>query len=150
MDEKAWRRWKLGVLLDKRQKRHGREESLFFLECVEALGEGTRICSREESERLYAKLQKEYPFTSYGRIDWAQVPHQDVSVSDGDLGATGALEYWVLWSHGNDPVLRTSLRRLLERLDEVTAVSPDMWAYREDEEVWEWFHDGTCRRSRRK
>ncbi|AFH64107.1 CDI toxin immunity protein [Paenibacillus caseinilyticus] len=148
MNEKEARRWRLDLLLAKRRREAVKADSPLFLDCIQALGEGTRICSREESDRLYARLQGEYPFTSYGRIDWERVPHQALLQKDVQLSAvSGSKEYWILWSHGDAPVIRTSLRKLLEQLDEVTAVSPDVWAYREGEEVVEWAHDGSCRRS---
>lgn len=51
----------------------------------------------------------------------------------------------LLWSHGSDPVIKAKLNQIVKNLQDVTAVSPDLWVYREERQVIEIFHDGIVR-----
>ncbi|WP_425464152.1 hypothetical protein [Paenibacillus rhizophilus] len=51
-----------------------------------------------------------------------------------------------MWSHDFDPVLRAKMNRIIENINEATAISPDVWLYKENNYVIEILHNGLIRR----
>ena len=146
MDEKLKRKIRLERLLEKQKRKLKEDYSALFYECVESLGDGTIILSKEESKNIYERFQMEYPITFYGRIDWDSVRHRIITIDElPDLINDYSKEFNVLWSHGSNPIIKTNLNKLLKNFKDVYSVSPDVWIYSENEYVVEFFHDGIFR-----
>ena len=59
--------------------------SVVFKECIDALGNDVQILTCEESELIYDELQRLFPFTSWGRIDWKNVRNKSQISSVSEL-----------------------------------------------------------------
>ncbi|AIQ14302.1 CDI toxin immunity protein [Paenibacillus durus] len=148
MDAKS-RKVKLQLLLERQKlKAQKNKTSLFFDECIEALGEGTVIFSNEKTEEIYSAFQNEYQITFYGRIDWTKYEFEEIDLKTLETLYLMKDEIvYILWSHDFNPSIQVKINRILENINEVTAVSPDVWLYKENEYVIEIFHDGIIRRT---
>ena len=125
------RKEKLQNLLDTHKlKNQVKETSSLFNECIAELGEDTIIFSKEKSAEIYKAFENEFKITFYGRVEWSLYEYEEIDLYR--LRTTYANKdetYNILWSHGSDPVIQTSINKVLEHLDDVTAVSPDIWIY---------------------
>ncbi|WP_313642077.1 hypothetical protein [Paenibacillus sp.] len=122
--------------------------SSLFDECIQTLGKQTIIFSSEKSKEIYKDFSAEYKITFYGRIEWSNYDFIEITaevIENNKTYIDSSNEMYVLWSHGEDPVVQTTLESALENLSNITAVSPDVWFYRPNEFVIEIFHDGVIR-----
>lgn len=146
MDEKG-RKLKLQTLLERQKlKDQAKHTSLLFDECIAALGDGTIILSKEKTGELYKAFESEFNVTFFGRVEWSLYEYEEMDIDT--LKANFANEdkiLYLIWSHGSDPVIQVSVKKVLEHLDDVTAVSPDIWLYSENGCMIEIFHDGIIR-----
>lgn len=147
------RRARLRALLDRNElKRKLAGTSLLFDECIVSLGNDVVILSDEKSKEVYGSFEREFKITSYGRIDWNQCDeYEEISVNTfKSRFANQAESGYLLWSHGSDPVIMAGLSQVAGSLDEIMAVSPDVWIYQVNRQVIEIFHDGTIRVMKKK
>lgn len=141
---------KLKLLLERQMlKSKKNETSRLFNECIAALGEGTIILSNEKSLEIYNLFENEYTITSYGRVEWSKYEFDEFSTDMLRKLLFNSTEHcYLLWSHGFDPIIITDMNKIMAHYDDVTAVSPDVWLYRENEYVIELFHNGEIRKSK--
>ncbi|MFD2699560.1 hypothetical protein ACFSVM_03705 [Paenibacillus shunpengii] len=140
------RKLKLERRLEKQKRKSKEEYSVLFKECIASLSEGTIIYSQEQSNRIYNDLPEKYEFTTYGRVNMEVHVFEELTINDLLNHITKKEKCIVLWSHGNDPVIQVDLAEAINNLDEILAVSPDVWLYRVDEYVIEFLHDGVIRK----
>ncbi|MEK3662173.1 hypothetical protein NSQ29_21610 [Paenibacillus sp. FSL F4-0236] len=122
--------------------------SSLFDECIQTLGKQTLIFSSEKSKEIYKDFSAEYEITFYGRIEWSNYDFIEITaevIENNTRYIDRSNEMYVLWSHGENPVIQTTLESALKNLNNITAVSPDIWFYRPNEFVIEIFHDGVIR-----
>ncbi|WP_440961562.1 hypothetical protein ACN6KS_05855 [Paenibacillus nitricinens] len=108
----------------------------------------TIIFSSEKSKEIYKGFNTEYKITFYGRIEWSNYDFIELTaeiIENIKTYIDCSNEMYVLWSHSEDPVIQNTLESALKNLNDVTAVSPDVWLYRPNEFVIEIFHDGVIR-----
>ena len=94
------------------------------------LGNGTKTLSQEETTNIFDKMTNQFPITSWGRIDWGKVNHKKVSSLDQiskDVNVSD--EVFILWDEGSLPALKTTVKNVLQAIDDITAVSFDTWIY---------------------
>jgi hypothetical protein len=148
MDTKH-RKDRLQYLLQRQDKKNKRSiTSSLFDECIQTLGKQTIILSSEKSKEIYKDFSAEYKITFYGRIEWSNYGFIELTTEIIENIKTYidiSKEMFVLWSHSEDPVIQITLESALKNLNDVTAVSPDIWLYRPNEFVIEIFHDGVIR-----
>jgi hypothetical protein len=122
-----------------------------FEECIEALGEHAKVLRQDAAEGILDKFDKDFPLTSWGRIDWDKVNGKKiVSSSIEDIIPTiiGVKRNpsGVIYVIGSDPkisIIESKLDKILEFFDDVEAVSPNSWLYcPSDKWVVEIYHDG--------
>ncbi|PLR79591.1 hypothetical protein CVD25_22430 [Bacillus canaveralius] len=119
-------------------------------ECIEALGENVHILSETDREKVIRDFESSFPFTEWGRIEWENVTyHADVSTVDEIISFLNQNidEYsnviYVIWDEGTLPIIQSDLDKVLEVIDDVTAVSFDTWIFSPySGYVIEIFHDG--------
>ncbi|BCG60808.1 CDI toxin immunity protein [Paenibacillus sp. URB8-2] len=142
------RRNRLQYLLERQKSKNKKKMSnSLFEECLVALGDEVAIYSQQKTEEIYQKFEEEYPFTTYGRIDWKNKQYQEITIEDLNKNLTDLEERClIVWSHGEEPVIEAKLVEILKNIDDVTAVSPDVWIYKENDYVIELFHDGMIRK----
>ncbi|WP_146250204.1 hypothetical protein [Paenibacillus flagellatus] len=139
------KRFRLEKRLYKQRQSQKVEYSVLFRECVDALANGVIIFSHEQSSVIYDRFQAQYPLLDFGKINWEKVNHEVVTIDRIRSYFDDYPECYVLWSHGNDPVIRAALFNVIKNLDDVLAVSPDVWVFKEDDFVIEFSHDGTIK-----
>ncbi|QDH23069.1 hypothetical protein [Saccharibacillus brassicae] len=146
--KKEDRKTKLERLLERNRLRQEEEHrNLLFEECLDALGSGAAVLGDTESQELERSFTEEFIITSYGRIEWDLYKGYE-QLDRNALASRYAHEqevYHLVWSHGSQPVIEARMNRIVERLDDVTAVSPDVWIYQKNKRVIELFHDGVIR-----
>ncbi|MEK5502042.1 CDI toxin immunity protein [Bacillus sp. FSL M8-0168] len=119
-----------------------------FDECLEALGERKEILSEELTVKYFNSLSKQFPITSWARIDWEKVKNKkriEYSdelfkwLKDNGIADTSVI---ILWNPSDDPAVKTTLENALAVIDDVTAVGSDTFMYSELGYVIEFYHDG--------
>lgn len=121
-----------------------------FEECIEVLGKDSHVFSDKDSRKIRNEFESFFPLTKWGRIDWGQVPEQaDVNIVDDIISFLNQNmnEYskvvYVIWDEGTLPIIQSTLDKVFEVIDDVTAVSFDTWIMSASAEyVIEIFHDG--------
>ncbi len=121
-----------------------------FEECLSVLGTWRVIALEAEQEKIMHEFCERYPFVWWGRIDWNAMAKKypivllsDIAVALKQENKTGGEPIYIIWSHGDDPIIETNLEEVLRNLDDIDAVSPDKWLYCPTEGwVLEIFHDG--------
>lgn len=121
-------------------------------ECIVALGENSSILNNNEGNKIFDSFQEEWPITSWGRIDWEKIENKIVIDSIVNIKrdlesflSLKSLEHsiYILWDEGTLPVLKASLTKTLDVIDDVTAVSFDTWFYCPSlDYVIEFYHEG--------
>jgi len=149
MGDVKGRKWRLEQLLNKQKVQDAVGYGVLFDECIEALGAETVILSDDESNEIYHNLQKSYPITSWGRIDWEQIRSKVIieKITEIDtqinqvLGEVGE-EVYILWSTGSQPVLKSQLSTVIKAIDDVLAVGADSFVFSPSRFIIEFHHDG--------
>lgn len=151
MSELNGRQWRLQQLLHKQKQKMKKVSGygVLFEECVEALGAGTVILSEEKSKEIYHHLANTYPITSWARIDWDQIKSKMKIESGTEIASQikqvledAGGEVFILWSHGDQPVLQAKLDSVFRAIDDVTAVSADTFILSPSRYIIEFHHEG--------
>jgi 2-hydroxy-3-keto-5-methylthiopentenyl-1-phosphate phosphatase len=90
-------------------------------------------------------MEHMFPISNWGRIDWEKV-NKKIDLD----GSSNIIEYlnmdgfvYIIWSEGTLPVIKANFRKVIEVIDEVTAVSFDTWLLNPNEKwVIEFYHEG--------
>ncbi|MEY8351495.1 hypothetical protein AALF16_25180 [Bacillus cereus] len=105
-------------------------------ECIEALGQNIRILSKEEREMVLTNFETTFPITQRGRIEWSKIAQCiEINTIDEITSYLNSCynEYnkkvYLIWDEGTLPIIKTDLDKVLEVIDDVTAVSFDTWIY---------------------
>ncbi|WP_456318727.1 CDI toxin immunity protein [Cohnella fermenti] len=117
-----------------------------FNECIASLGKEIIIYSQERSDQIYNDMQEQFEFTFYGRVNSEVYMFEELNKNHLSNTITKNERCFVLWSHGNDPVIEVNIKEALEKLEDILAVSPDVWLFRTGEYLIEYFHDGVIRK----
>ncbi|TGA96119.1 hypothetical protein E4665_16550 [Sporolactobacillus shoreae] len=119
-------------------------------ECIEALGENVRVLSDNKRKEVIGDFECSFPITEWGRIKWdKETNYADVNTVDEiifflnqNIGDYSKAVY-IIWDEGTLPVIKSDLNKVLEVIDDVTAVSFDTWIFSPSSGfVVEIFHDG--------
>ena len=121
-------------------------------ECIAALGESCETLNTDESNLIFDLFQRDWPITSWGRINWDKIERKINIKSVADI--RNSLEVTlhsesperlvhILWDEGSLPVLKAELTNIINSIDDVTAVSFDTWLYNSSVGyVIEFYHEG--------
>lgn len=120
-----------------------------FSECLEAIsGEYELLCG-EDSESIYEKMQTDYSFTKWGRIDFnnaqdkIKIPIIDNILEILDEHSNRNNYVYVLWGYGDYPVIKSHLEIILDAIENITAIGSDQWIYSPDGHfIIEIYHEG--------
>ena len=127
-----------------------------YEECIEALGDNLVIYSEEDSINIFNKFENSFPMyyiadSILSRIDWNKIylkytiKHnlEELLTKIEKHYKENDFEVYILWNEANLPVLKTTLKKVLLNIDDVTAVGFDTWIFCESNNyVIEFFHDG--------
>ncbi len=121
-------------------------------ECILALGESNVILDEDTGNNVFDLFQKDWPFTSWGRINWEEVERKISIDSVGNVenklstlvSPVGReTPIYILWDEGSLPVIKADVNSILASIDDVTAVSFDTWLYAPSiGYVIEFYHEG--------
>lgn len=123
-----------------------------FDECIEALGEDVHVFSDNNREQILSDFESTFTF-KWGRIEWEKVSNhakvntvdEIISFLDQDMDEYSSIVY-VIWDEGTLPIIQSTLEKVFNVLDDVTAVSFDTWIFSPSTGyVIEIFHDGEVR-----
>ncbi|MDZ5610658.1 hypothetical protein U2I54_27595 [Bacillus pseudomycoides] len=122
-------------------------------ECIEALGEDIHILTGEQGEKVLNQFESTFPITLWGRIDWSNInKYGDIyDTSEIELYLHNCLDQYsnkvyIIWDEATLPIIETHLHKVLQVIDDVTAVSFDTWIYSPDVGyVIEYYHEGDIR-----
>lgn len=126
-----------------------------FEECIEALtneGEVT-ILSHEQSKNVESSFEKRIPFDDafvHYKIDFSQMLRKkEIEMVEDILdelqknGVDIDEQVYVIWSDPTLPVIRTTIKSVINVIHDVLAVSADTWIFCPKERyVVEFYHEG--------
>ncbi|MBD3231577.1 hypothetical protein GF322_02830 [Candidatus Dependentiae bacterium] len=117
-----------------------------FEKCLKALKNDLVILSEEETKKVFDKMIHTFPITLWGRINWKNVKNFKKIVSINNIDQfinPGKKEVYILWDEASLPAIKTDMKKLLNVIDDITAVSFDTWIYcPKDGWVIEFYHEG--------
>lgn len=119
------------------------KNNILFTECIDML-HGCNIISLEETENLFEQMQKNFPMTTYGCINWNGVKESLILNDISDIRNICDINdaYYILWDQGGVPCVNCQLSIILENIDDVLAVSFDTWLLSKNtREVIEFYHE---------
>lgn len=120
------------------------KNNVLFTECIDVL-QSCNIISLEETENLFEQMQKNFPMTAYGCINWNGVKE---SLTLDDISEVYHIcdvddVYYILWEQEGIPCVSCQLSTILENIDDVLAVSFDTWLLSKNtREIIEFYHEG--------
>lgn len=106
-----------------------------YEECLIALGDDIQVMSINETEYLFTKMIKNFPMTSWRRVDWDRVDRKIKidSIEDGiNILKEKQLtddDIYILWDEITLPAIKTKIRDVEKAIYDITAVSFDTWIF---------------------
>lgn len=124
-----------------------------FEECVLALGEDSRILNSEETKEIFSSMIRQFPMNEWGRIDWDNISGQhEIASSKAILGKLCKisedldLEVYIIWDEISLPAVNANLKKIIDAVDDVTAVSFNTWIFcPASNYVIEFYHENEIR-----
>lgn len=121
-------------------------------ECIEALGDNTKVLSMPETENIFSNFENTFPITTWARIDWEKINAKINLISSNDIipslhnyFSQKDLERhsYILWNDASLPAIEAKLEQIIKVIDDVTAVSFDTWIFSPQlGYVIEFYHEG--------
>ncbi|WP_094605332.1 hypothetical protein SPSIL_002670 [Sporomusa silvacetica DSM 10669] len=119
-----------------------------FEECMVALGNQGEVVNASEGKIIFKELTKLFPMTSWGRIDLEKTTCKMEKVNQADVltqlskcNKNIDIQVYIFWDEITLPAVKANLKKILEVIDDVTAVSFDTWIFCPGENyVIEFFH----------
>lgn len=113
-------------------------------ECIKHLDKFSQVYSKDVSSRLFDEFQNDFPFTSFGRIDWDKIKKkQTVSNLKSVFNEFDTEDCFIFWDEESLPVIKSEVRQVIKFLDDVLAVSFDTWILSSSHtRVVEFYHEG--------
>lgn len=124
-----------------------------FDECIAALkkeGEVV-ILSEEESKEIEKEFEGTVPLDSrMGKVDFSQIVRKKEIVTDEDIleelynnNVNVNEPVYVFWSDAGYPTIKTSIKNVINAIEDVISVSFDTWIFCPKERyVVEYYHEG--------
>ncbi|AYB38274.1 MULTISPECIES: CDI toxin immunity protein [Brevibacillus] len=111
-------------------------------ECIEAL-DNCYILNEDEKKQVENNFYSLVPLTNWGRIDWDKFDSKiEITQVEDILNLCNESNFYIIWSV-NDPILKSNINDILNKIDDVTAVSFDTWLLSEDKKIIiEFYHEG--------
>lgn len=109
-----------------------------FEECIDSLGDNSRIYSREKSQELAKKMVDEFNFTKWGRVDWSLLQDKFIIDESSELVKyTTALDdnYFIIWNAYNIPVVEATIGDIIKNFEDIIAVGFDTWIVNFDKRI---------------
>ncbi|SFT04905.1 hypothetical protein [Marininema halotolerans] len=112
-------------------------------ECLDALGDEVEILSEKKSQEVFDLFESNFCI-SHGKVDWEKVNGIMLLDSMDELLDHVRNEIvYILWDNANKPVLKANLGKVIDVIDDVTAVSFDTWLLSVDlSYLVEYYHEG--------
>ena len=118
-------------------------------ECIEALGTEGQVKNAEETKKILKDIQSEVDFTRWGRVNWTIYPSSFHLNSAKDIIPIAEKinanldDFYIFWDNASVPVIKSKLFKIIDVIDDVTAVAFDTWLYNfEHKIIIEFHHEG--------
>jgi len=144
MEEKIARKIKIEQL----KKNIKKDDSFGALlnECIDVLSVNSRIFSHMRSQEIVMKMEDEFKFTKWGRVDWRSIPHKFTIKEISELNIYTVdfnNNFYVIWNEYNLPVIETTIGDIIKNFKDIVAVGFDTWIVNFDEGIIiENYHEG--------
>lgn len=121
-------------------------------ECIEALGKDIHVFYGNNREGILSNFESAFPF-KWGRIEWGKLENyarvntvdEIYSFLDEKIDEYSNVVY-IIWDEGTLPIIQSTLDKVFNVIDDITAVSFDTWIFSPSTGyVIEIFHDGEVR-----
>ncbi|MBA4603416.1 CDI toxin immunity protein [Thermoactinomyces mirandus] len=121
-----------------------------FDECIESLGENSKILTDDEKRNILHIFESLFSFTDWGRIDWDQI-HKKKKVNTVNEIFDFLEKYckknntaiYIIWDEETLPIVQTDIKNVFPVIEDVTAVSFDTWIFSPELGfVVEIYHEG--------
>jgi hypothetical protein len=115
------RKRKLELLLERNKLRtEEKDTNVLFEECLVALGSDVIVLDDKKSKEIYRKFEREFKVTFYGQIEWdLYKEHEKIDENTFKKRYRDQEErYYILWSHGSDPVIEVTMDQIVRSLDD--------------------------------
>lgn len=121
------------------------DNNILLKECIDAL-DTKKVLSFSESKAVFDNFQSQIEFTLYGRVNWRKYESK-ISIEN-NIDILTYLDKndscYFLWNDMNLPVIESNINNLLNKIDDVLAVSFDTWIWIEAKNIIiEFFHDSS-------
>ena len=124
-----------------------------FDECIAALKKEGEviILSEEESKEIKKKFKENIPLDWFvGKVDFSQIARKREIVTDEDIleelyknNVNVNEPVYVFWSDAGYPTIKTSIKNVINAIEDVISVSFDTWIFCPKERyVVEYYHEG--------
>lgn len=121
-----------------------------FEECIEALQPEVEILSLENRAIYSGIVSNNFPIQLNGAIDWRKVSKKYEVTSYGEIVSTLKKvlknfdeKVFIIWDGAHLPPIKANLTKIIEKIDDVTAVGFDTWIVSpRDRFVIEFYHEG--------
>ncbi len=127
-----------------------------FEECLEVLGEDAKVLNEDNTAKIFTQFESCFPMvyiaeSIWSRVDWSKITNKytidtDVCEILGILKSNHLDikdDIMILWNEATLPVIEIKLNKMLENVDDVTAVGFDTWIYcPKNDYVIEFYHNG--------
>lgn len=97
-----------------------------------------QILSKNQSEEIESKLIINYPFASWGRIDWSKVDKKyELIINENiekellklltKLNINTTESTYLIFGNPEYPIIQTSIQDVLNQISEIMFIGPDQW-----------------------
>jgi len=117
-----------------------------FNNCIEVLSVDSRVYSHEGSVEVVKRMEEEFSFTKWGRVDWSSIPRkfpisEPSQLQFYDIDQTQV--YYIIWNDYNLPVVETTIGDIISHFEDIVAVGFDTWIVNFEERIIiENYHEG--------
>ncbi|MBO9128512.1 hypothetical protein [Bacillus sp. 165] len=135
------RKKRLEFLIQERKKHEIRlEKEQQVSEMLELFPEKDKvnILDESESDKIESNMTNSFPIACWGRIDWEKVSNKIILTKEDILNIPNILSnqsldtsvpVYLIVGIYNYPLVKTSLFRILENIENIMEMGPDQWIY---------------------
>ena len=120
-----------------------------YEECIYALGEEIEILSSVEANNILISFKNTFPITKWGRVDWNKFnSFNKITSPDNILEVIEKYDIdlndsvYIIWDEVTLPIVKANLKRVLEVIVDITAVSFNTWLFNPSSNyIIEFYHE---------
>ena len=113
-------------------------------ECILALGDNIHVYEGKYKERIIQEFCSYIPMTSWFSFDWNKISNKKtIENLDDIINLYPDLDRcYIIWDYVKTPIILCDFIKIVEHVDDVTAVSTNTWLMSEDRKYFiEIYHE---------